>query len=181
MRTQRYSPKLIQPTYTPALPKRHQMYSSELTTMTAQMFKEAKGALAQLRRIGVLGDDEHAEVSKDLEALVKKVHDLNQRERRAFADRVERDLGDELDEQALTEIKNRPDRTPFVPNVRIRKRLHACSANLLEFVDVTVEAMKRLRYSHYLSEADFIRYRSMVQAMPELRTELLDLMDKAGD
>lgn len=181
MRTNIRTPKLIHQKYAPYLPKTHRMSSSIATRMTAQLYNETAKALRDLERRGVVGADEREEVMKELEGLVKKMYDINKREQLVVKDRVEQEFADELEEQSLNEITADPNRTRWVPNFTLRQRLRSCSENVLDFVDTAVEALKRLRYSNYIAEEDYDRYRGMVESLPELRTELIDLMEKAGD
>ena len=178
MRTNRANRKLL---HTPTLPRKHVFFSSRATKLTQQLASELQGVLHQLERIGVVGQDEHREVKSELLKLSKKVNDLNKRERIAFAQRLDRDLGQELEESVLTEIKADPDKVRFLQTPRLRQRLRSCVWNLLDFVETSVESLKRLRYSNHIAEDEYERTRRLVEYLPQLRVELLDLLEKYGD
>jgi hypothetical protein len=137
--------------------------------------------LEQLQRIGVIGQDEHDEVKRDLIKISKRINDIHKRERIAFGQRLDRDLGNELEENVLNEIKADPDKARFIQTPRLRQRLRSCTWNLLDFVETSVESLKRLRYSNYITEPQYDRTRAMVESLPELRVELLELLEKYGD
>lgn len=178
MRTNRKNPKLL---YTPTLPKRHQFFSSRATRLTAQLLAEVQGVLRHLERTGVIGAEEHEEVKRDLVKLSKRINDIHKRERISFSQRLDRDLGQELEENVLKEIKANPDKARFLQTPRLRQRLRSCTWELLDFVETSVESLKRLRYSNYITEKQYDNTRSMVESLPELRVELLELLEKYGD
>lgn len=178
MRTKRTSAPLLT---TPTLPRKHQFYSSRAAKLTAQLLSEAQHVLEQLERSGVIGHEEHHELRQDLLKLSKRINDIHKRERIVFGKRLDRDLGRELEESVLNEIKADPDKARFVQTPRLRQRLRSCTWNLLDFVETSVESLKRLRYSNFISEARYNRTRSMVEYLPQLRVELLDLLEKYDD
>lgn len=177
MRTNRANPKLL---YEPTLPRRHQFYSAFLVKLMGMLLHELNRVLHQLVKTGVIGKDERREIGKDTLDLSKRIFDIHQRERIAFSQRIDTDLGDELEEAVITEIKANPDKARFVETPRLRQRLRSCTWNLIDFVETAVESLKRLRYSGHLTEPQYDRARSMVESLPELRVELLDLLEKHG-
>ncbi len=178
MRTNRANPRLL---YEPTLPRRHQFYSAFLVKLMAMLVHELNRVLSQLIKSGVVGKDERREIGKDALDLSKRVFDIHQRERIAFGQRIDTDLGNELEEEVLTEIKADPDKARFVGTPRLRQRLRSCTWNLIDFVETAVESLKRLRYSGHLTELQYNRARQMVESLPELRVELLDLLEKHGE
>lgn len=178
MRTNRANRKLL---HTPTLPRKHQFYSAFLVKVMAMLIHELNRVLYQLVKSGVVGKDERREIGKDALNLSKRILDIHQRERIAFSQRIDIDLGDELDEGVITEIKADPDKARFVGTPRLRQRLRSCTWNLIDFVETAVESLKRLRYSGYLTELQYDRARQTVESLPELRVELLDLLEKHGE
>lgn len=177
MRTNPRNARLL---HTPTLPRKHQFYSAFLVKLCAMLLHELNRVLYYLVRSGVVGKEEREKIGKDALDLSKRIFDIHQRERLAFSQRIDTDLGDELEEAVLTEIKANPDKARFVETPRLRQRLRSCTWNLIDFVETAVESLKRLRYSGYLTEPQYDRARRTVESLPELRVELLDLLEKHG-
>lgn len=141
MRTNRANPKVL---YEPTLPRRHQFYSAFLVRLMAMLVHELNRVLQQLVKSGVIGKDERREIGKDALDLSKRIFDIHQRERIAFGQRIDTDLGDELEEEVLTEIKADPDKARFVGTPRLRQRLRSCTWNLIDFVETVSSPEKCL-------------------------------------
>lgn len=167
--------------YTPALPKQHQVYSTDVTRLFTQIVPQLQTALGQLKKQGVLGDDDQQRFLKDLLSLSRRMNDFNKRERLTIASKIQEDFGETMEDKPLNELKANPDRTPFIPNTALRQRLRSCQYNVLDFVDSMVEGLKRLRYSNYITEQDYRRYRQVMEMLPGLRVEILDMLEKYGD
>ena len=175
------SKKVLVQTPTTALPDKFQLVTAEVTQGIGCIGPRLRWALARATQRGVIGPNERDELEKLFATLESRMQEVSRRERRAVGVRLEQSYQHEIEPGILQEIVRKFDRTPFLPDLTIRRRLRESENELVEFVDAAVEGVKRLRYAGYLTERQHDSYRRVLLLLPTLRAELVDLLAQHGE
>lgn len=157
------------------------MFTSRVGPRLKAFARELVPALKILQQRGIIGAKEVQDIVKNLVSVQKAARELGTREQRVFRDRLREDFGNEIEAKILESVSLSPDAIRFVPAFTLRKRLRAQENDVLDIVDTQVEALKRLRYSGYIDEKEYNAKRAMLESLPKLRTELLELLERHGD
>lgn len=173
--------KATRPAVTQALPKNYHMFTSRIEPRLQALSTEIVPAIKSLQKRGILGGKEAQDIVKHLASVQRAAKDLSARERRAFGAQLRKEFSSEIEGAILESISINPDAIRFVPSFTLRHRLRQQANEVLDFVDTSIEALKRLRYNGYIKEDDYVRDRRMLEYLPKFRSDLLAQLERYGD